>query len=799
MRKKILSIFLVILLIAMVIPFASNVKGQDNNEWIKVVKWNNISYRRISTRSLNLLENNMFTIAERGFTKYGKSIGIFTNFGIDGSVSNTYALNTSYGVGFNYSALLNNRDIIEVGDIARNKSITNIDIAISIFSTSGKLEKFEIIGSKYNDFPNTAHTTPDGGCIIAGVCAYKLQNRYNAFALKLDGNGNKQWMTVIGSSLDEWFNDIIPTSDGGFLAVGRSGYGKASDPDNYRQNVLIVKFDSKGQVVWTKTYHLTNVDIGVRAVEDKDGYIVAGSSRDMNSFIMKVRKDNGEIVWSKVFGDFNKSNNNDSPYTEIRKIKDGLFAVGGWDYDTNPGFADAYIVLFDSNGKIRLMRDVSSKDDEFFSGLVVKNETLLLSGVTNFNSDFENEQLLVSMKINGSMIATARGGYKVSDVKFTEKDVQFVPVNRKYGSRSVDSKMVDYKKYVTVEPVSTKDIPVDTVWESSNVYLPNAPKITKANVSSDSVTIYFTPSTQGTYPIAGYAIYRGTEPGKEDFSKPIATVEADKTEYTDKNVEIGKTYYYVVKAFDNQNPPNYSKPSNEIKVEIEDTTPPVITITSPEDNYTTDADTITITGTATDKGTGIDTLTINGNNISVSKDGSFSYTVNLTEGTNTINIVATDKAGNKITKTMTITYTSPVKTTVITLQPNNPYMTVNGVQQEIDPGRGTKPVIIPKWGRTVVPIRAIVEALGGTISWDPVQRMVTINLGDNTINLWIGKPQAEVNGVMKWIDESNHNVKPIIVNGRTMLPLRFVAESLGCSVDWDPATKTITITYTSSQ
>ena len=44
-------------------------------------------------------------------------------------------------------------------------------------------------------------------------------------------------------------------------------------------------------------------------------------------------------------------------------------------------------------------------------------------------------------------------------------------------------------------------------------------------------------------------------------------------------------------------------------------------------------------------------------------------------------------------------------------------MMVNGVQQQIDPGRGTKPVIIPKWGRTVVPIRAIVEVLGGTIAW----------------------------------------------------------------------------------
>jgi len=133
--------------------------------------------------------------------------------------------------------------------------------------------------------------------------------------------------------------------------------------------------------------------------------------------------------------------------------------------------------------------------------------------------------------------------------------------------------------------------------------------------------------------------------------------------------------------------------------------------------------------------------------------------------------------------------------TIIELKPDNPTMTVNGVSQEIDPGRGTKPVIIPEWGRTVVPIRAIVEALGGTIGWESTTRKVTINFETTTIELWIDNPKAKVNGTEAWIDADNHNVKPIIINDRTMLPLRFVAESLGCDVGWDNDTRTITITY----
>jgi len=131
----------------------------------------------------------------------------------------------------------------------------------------------------------------------------------------------------------------------------------------------------------------------------------------------------------------------------------------------------------------------------------------------------------------------------------------------------------------------------------------------------------------------------------------------------------------------------------------------------------------------------------------------------------------------------------------IILHIGNSNFTVNSVSQEIDAGRGTKPVIIPEWSRTVVPIRAIVEALGGTIEWDGIERKVIINFDSTTIELWIDNPKARVNGTEVYIDPNNHSVKPIIINDRTMLPLRFVAESLGCDVGWEGTTQTITITH----
>ncbi|MCX6087183.1 MAG: stalk domain-containing protein [Caldiserica bacterium] len=127
--------------------------------------------------------------------------------------------------------------------------------------------------------------------------------------------------------------------------------------------------------------------------------------------------------------------------------------------------------------------------------------------------------------------------------------------------------------------------------------------------------------------------------------------------------------------------------------------------------------------------------------------------------------------------------------TVIILQIGKSNFTVNGVSNTLD----SPPVV--KNSRTLLPIRAIIESLGGTVSWDATERKVTVSLGSTSIELWIGKSAAEVNGVDTAIDSTNSKVVPEIVNSRTMLPLRFVTENLGCDVQWDGTTKTITITH----
>ncbi|MBC7195211.1 MAG: copper amine oxidase N-terminal domain-containing protein [Caldisericia bacterium] len=116
-------------------------------------------------------------------------------------------------------------------------------------------------------------------------------------------------------------------------------------------------------------------------------------------------------------------------------------------------------------------------------------------------------------------------------------------------------------------------------------------------------------------------------------------------------------------------------------------------------------------------------------------------------------------------------------------------MFINNEQKKLD----VPPQIIE--GRTYLPIRWIAEPLGAQVKWDSEEKKVTISLNETIIELWIGKNIARVNNNFKLIDPDNPKVVPLIINGRTMLPVRFVAENLGCEVNWNPLNQVITIIY----
>ncbi|MCG0276246.1 MAG: glycosyl hydrolase family 18 protein [Thermosediminibacteraceae bacterium] len=116
-------------------------------------------------------------------------------------------------------------------------------------------------------------------------------------------------------------------------------------------------------------------------------------------------------------------------------------------------------------------------------------------------------------------------------------------------------------------------------------------------------------------------------------------------------------------------------------------------------------------------------------------------------------------------------------------QPRQVNVLIDGLSLDFD----VPPFI--KEGRTMVPFRAISEALNVPVAWNEKTRTVTASDGNTNIRLRIGDRTAYRNNTPVMLD-----VPPMIVNSRTFIPVRFFSEAFGCNVEWDGASYTVRIT-----
>lgn len=212
-----------------------------------------------------------------------------------------------------------------------------------------------------------------------------------------------------------------------------------------------------------------------------------------------------------------------------------------------------------------------------------------------------------------------------------------------------------------------------------------------------------------------------------------------------------------------------------------DSIPPNVNITSPKEGEVVLTPKLTVKGTTENDAQ----LLINGEIVFVEEDGSFEHELSLREvGKNTLTIEAIDPTGNTTKSELNIYFGYTI---VLKIGDSSAY--INDTEQTLD----VPPFI--QSGRTLVPFRFIGEALGAKIDFtqDPKTKLtktVSYELGSIRIILTINEKIADVNGRKVELD-----VAPIIVKGRTFVPVRFVSENLGASVEWIAKEEKIIVKY----
>ena len=154
--------------------------------------------------------------------------------------------------------------------------------------------------------------------------------------------------------------------------------------------------------------------------------------------------------------------------------------------------------------------------------------------------------------------------------------------------------------------------------------------------------------------------------------------------------------------------------------------------------------------------------------------------VALQEGANSVVVEARDTVGNQSQVTLTVTYR---QMTDIVLTVGKTMASVG--DRTVD--MGVAPII--SHSKTMVPLRFVSEILGATVDWNAAMQIVTLSLGERVIQVQIGSLMAVVDKSVVAMDAA-----PMLSQqGYTLVPLRFISESLGATVTWDPVLKTVTV------
>jgi len=226
----------------------------------------------------------------------------------------------------------------------------------------------------------------------------------------------------------------------------------------------------------------------------------------------------------------------------------------------------------------------------------------------------------------------------------------------------------------------------------------------------------------------------------------------------------------------------------QIKIILDETTP-VLTIEAPKEWSKITTKYITIKGSIYP----VNTNVYAGNQkISVNEDGTFNYQYIPETPGSLISVKITaiyQLTGKNTEKAITLIYEPHSEKILLTVDKNTAL--VDGIEKAMD----IAPFIDKNSNRTLVPVRFVSEFLGGTVDWNASTKSVTIKFGENAkseeleVKLTIGNTLVYVNG-----KEVKTDVAPLIKDNRTFVPLRFIAETMGFSVEWNSTNRSITIT-----
>lgn len=228
------------------------------------------------------------------------------------------------------------------------------DVYVLKIDGGGSPEWSAAYGGTDTDMAFSIEQTLDGGYVLSGFTNSFGAGEYDALILKISSSGVLEWQRTYGGFTDDRASQILPTSDGGYILAGRTASFGAGEAD-----ALLVKLDSRGDVLWESAYGDTGTDRAYSVCETKDGhFLITGftssfGAGEVDAWVVKVTS-LGDIVWQRAYGTTGRDAGD-----EIIEVDDGSYVFAGESTE------DALLVKLGADGAIIWQRsyDVSAQDE----------------------------------------------------------------------------------------------------------------------------------------------------------------------------------------------------------------------------------------------------------------------------------------------------------------------------------------------------------------------------------------------------------------------------------------------------
>jgi hypothetical protein len=267
------------------------------------------------------------------------------------------------------------------------------------------------------DCPLSGQQTADGGYVVVGYTeSFGAGGYYDVYLIKTDSLGDTLWSRTYGGSGIDYGNFVQQTTDGGYIVVGYT----ESFGDVYG-DVYLVKTDSLGDALWSRTYGGSHYEYGWSVQQTTDGgYIVVGHTGSFgptghNVYLIKTDS-LGDTLWTRVYlANYTDYGNS------VQQTSDGGYIVAGWTMSFGAGGEDVYLIKTDSLGHPLWIRTYGGSSGDFgFSVQQTSDGGYIVAGLTcSFGAGYYGDAYVIKTDSLGDTLWTRTYGDTASDGSYS--------------------------------------------------------------------------------------------------------------------------------------------------------------------------------------------------------------------------------------------------------------------------------------------------------------------------------------------------------------------------------------------